>query len=99
MTLHTQWLDEHVSKVADAFQTRLFQTGNAYRSWQMIYCESKPGTRGGIAVVPCDDSIPAGWMPDQGIFADGAGHLTRDQLRHRLAEATRRLPVLDPNEA
>ena len=98
-----QWLEDHVSKVASAFSQRLYDPGNAYRTWEMIYCESKPGTRGGIAVIPSDDITPAGWLPVGGVFDTSKGQLlprvmTRDQIRTRLWNAVGNLPVLDPSE-
>ena len=100
--MEREWLTEHVAKVGAAFSYRLWQPGNAYRRWQMIYHESKPGTRGAIAVIPVDDDLPEGWRPVAGVFDfgrdGGGGHLTESQIIARLQQATRRLPVLDPTE-
>ncbi len=91
-----KWLQDHISANADALFARLCREPN--RRWQVIYAESQPGARGGLAIIPTDDSNPFGWCPVAGVFADGAYHLTRDQIATRLTTAARDLPILDPTE-
>ena len=95
----TPWLDKHIGDVATALHTRLFHPDSFARRWQMIFHESQPGTRGGIAVIPCDDILPNDWQPVQGVFAEcQPSAMTRDQIAYFLRRASQRLPVLDPNE-
>lgn len=93
-----KWVVEHIGKVSDAFFYRLCQPANAYRRWQLIYCESQPGTRGGVAVILMDDDIPKDWHPVGDIFEGRAGFLTRDQIYRRIDNAVKNLPILDPDE-
>ncbi len=93
------WLTAHVEAVAGALFDRLCRPESASRRWQMYFYESEPGMRGGITVVPADEQMIPAWQPVPGVFADmQPGALTREQIAHRLAKATHRLPVLDPTE-
>ncbi len=94
-----KWLNQHTADVGTALFHRLCQEPN--RRWQRMYHESEPGTRGGIAVVPAD-AVAAfkeyNWRPVQGVFADASYSLTRLQIIRRLTDASRHLPILEPEE-
>lgn len=95
-----QWLEDHISQVTDALMSRLNReaaNGINRGRFQLYYHPSVPGVRGGLCVLPSDEDMSRdAWQPFGGSFTPSA--MTRDQIRRRIWEASRTLPLLDPKE-
>ena len=88
------WLQTHIVEVGGAFFERLMREPG--RQWQVSFCPSKLGTRGGMAVSPADDALWDGWYPVQGVFPIDPYAMTRRQIIDAIGQASRDLPLLHP---
>ncbi len=89
--MSNQWYEQHISTVADDVFNRLMRDPSCRR--MQLYCfPGGPGKNGALIACHADLPTPDGALPVQGVL-ESARAMTRDQIRARIWDASRSLPL------